>query len=171
MATFVDERDIAAALVVSIEVGLLSAGDAMKVVDREIAARASPDAWLIDASLASTPEDLLHVLRAKARGHPMLDDVWPLFEAMEKSLDAGGDPVAVACRIKKVYPYGEWPQELDQRLYAVYEEATCAHEHGGVPQPKAVESALRELFADARRSSSWCSALDRLFPEHRAAEQ
>ena len=44
MATFVDERDIAAALVVSIEAGLLSTSDAMKVVDREIAARSSPKA-------------------------------------------------------------------------------------------------------------------------------
>ncbi len=164
MAASVDDRDLAAALVVSMEVGLISAGEALKVVDREIALRASPEAWLIEASLARTPEDLLHVLRARAEGHPMLTDVWPLFEAMEKALDAGIDPVAVAHRIKKIYPFGSWPGELDQVLYDVYEEATCAHAHGGVPQPRTVESALRALFAAARRCSSWRSALDQLFP-------
>ena len=164
MAASVDDRDLAAALVVSMEAGLISSGEALKIVDREIASRASPEAWLIEASLARTPQDLLHVVRARAEGHPMLTDVWVLFEAMEKALDAGIDPVAVAYRIKKVYPFGSWPGELDQVLYDVYEEATCAHEHGGVPQPRIVESALRALFAAARRSSSWCSALERLFP-------
>jgi len=162
MATFLDERDVAAALLASIEVGLLSASEAMKIVDREIEERPSPATWLIDASLALTPEDLLHILRGRAEGHPMLDDVWPLLEAMEKALDAGIDPIDVACRIKRVYPYGDWPKELDQRLYDVYEEATCAHEHGGVPQPNVVSNALRALFAAARRSSSWCSVLDGL---------
>ena len=162
MTNFRDDRDIAAALVVSIDAGLLTAIDAVKVLDREIAARPSPDAWLIDASLTRTPEDLLHILRGKAEGHPMLDALWPLLEAMEKALDAGIDPIAVACRIKNVYPYGEWPGELDQLLYDVYEEATCAHEHGGVPEPKVVAAALRALFAAAKRSGSWCSVLDGL---------
>jgi len=162
MATLSDDRDIAAALVVSIDGGLLTPIDAVRVVDREIAARAAPDAWLIDASLTRTPEDLLRILRAKAGGHPMLDALWPLLEAMEKALDAGIDPIAVACRIEKVYPYGEWPGELDQLLYDVYEEATCAHEHGGVPEPKVVAAALRALFAAAKRSGSWCSVLDGL---------
>ena len=170
MAALVDDRDIAAALVLSMEVGLLAASDAMRVVDREIGARASPAAWFIEASLAKSPQDLLHVLRARAEGHPMLNDVWPLFEVMEKALDAGVDPIDVACRVKKVYPFGEWPREVDQHLYDVYEEATCAHEHGGVPQPELVEKALRALFAAARRSSSWRSALEGLLPERRAPE-
>jgi hypothetical protein len=171
LGALVDDRDIAAALVLSMEVGLFSAGDAMLVIDREIGARASPEPWFIEASLAKTPQDLLHVLRARAEGHPMLHDSWPLFEAMEKALDAGIDPIDVACRVKKIYPYGEWPREVDQYLYDVYEEATCAHEHGGVPQPEVVEKALRALFEAAKRSSSWRSVLDGLLPERRAAEQ
>lgn len=162
MSTSLDERSMAAALVVSLEVGLLSASDAINVVDREIAARPSPAPWLIDASLAGGPEDLLRILRAKAEGHPMLEDVWPLLEAMERALNAGTDPIEVACRIKKVYPYGEWPKELGRLLYDVYEEATCAHERGGVPQVDVVESALRALFSAAKRSSSWWSVLDAL---------
>jgi hypothetical protein len=90
------------------------------------------------------------------------DDIWPLLEAMERALDLGRDPIAVARRIQKVYPYEEWPDELDQFLYDVYEEATCAHEHGGVPQPELVERALRALFPAARRSSAWRSPLDGL---------
>jgi hypothetical protein len=69
-----DERDLAAALVVATDVGLLSADDAIRVIDREIAARTA----LIDAALAKTPEDLLHILRENAVGHPMLEEVWPL---------------------------------------------------------------------------------------------
>jgi hypothetical protein len=171
MAAFADDRDIAAGLVVSVEVGLLSTKEAIRLVDREIATRSSPAAWLIAASLANTPEDLLHVLRETAESHPILDSLWPLLEAMERALDKGVDPIAVACRIKKVYPYGEWPEELSQLLYDVYEEATCAHEHEGEPQPRLVENALRALFAEAKRHGSWCSVLDGLRLEGSAAEQ
>jgi hypothetical protein len=156
------ERDIAAALVVAIDVGLLSVGDAIRVIDREIAARATPSLWLIDSALAKTPEDLLHILRGEAEGHPMLTEVWPLFEAMEKALAKEADPIQVARRITKIYPYGRWPPELDQPLSDVYEEATCAHEHGGIPQPESVRRALRALFDAARRNRAWRSTLERV---------
>jgi hypothetical protein len=152
-----DERDLAAALLVAIDVGLLSADDAIRVIDREVAARTAPSPWLIDAALVKTPEDLLHILRENAVGHPMLEEVWPLFEAMERALTTGADPIQVACRIKKVYPYGQWPPERDRALYDVYEEATCAHEHGGIPQPASVSQALRALFDIAKRNRVWNS--------------
>jgi len=117
MAINDDERDLAAALVVALDVGLLSAIDAIRVIDREVAARTSASPWLIDSALAKTPEDLLHILRENAAGHPMLEEVWPLFEAMERTLATGADPIQVAGRIKKVYPHGKWPKELDQALY------------------------------------------------------
>jgi hypothetical protein len=166
-----DERDLAAALVVAMDVGLLSAGDAIRVIDREAAARTSPSPWLIDSALAKTPEDLLHILRANAAGHPMLEEVWPLFEAMERALATGADPTQVACRIKKIYPYGQWPPALDQALYDVYEEATCAHEHGGVPQAASVSQALRALFDAAKRNRAWDSSLERVLLGRDAAEQ
>jgi hypothetical protein len=70
--------------------------------------------------------------------------------------------VHVACRIKKVYPYGQWPPALDQARYDVYEEATGAHEHGGVPQPASVSPALRALFDVAKRNRAWDSSLARV---------
>jgi hypothetical protein len=155
-------RDLAAALVVAIEAGLLSMAEAIRVVDRELTRRPSPGHWLIEASLIGTPQDLLHVLRPVADGHPLLGEIWPLLEAMERSLLSGGDPIKVARLIERVYPYGSWPTELSQPLYDVYEEATCAHEHGGVPEPQSVQKALVALFEVGRACGSQRSALQRV---------
>ena len=126
-----DERELAAALVVAIEAGLLSTAGAIRVVDREMADRPSPGHWMIEASLSGTPQDLLHVLQGVANGHPLLGEIWPL-------------------------------AELSQPLYDVYEEATCAHEHGGVPQAQAVQNALRALFDAGRTCGSQRSAFRRV---------
>jgi hypothetical protein len=145
-----DERALAAALILAIDAGLLSMTDAIRVVDREIENRAAPGRWLIDASVSATLQDLLHVLRPIAIGHPLLDEMWPLLEAMERSLSNGADPLNVARLVERFYPYGTWPAELDQPLYDVYEEATCAHEHGGVPVRQSVRKALMALFKAGR---------------------
>jgi hypothetical protein len=157
-----DERELGAALVVAIEAGLLSMAEAIRVVDREIVHRPSPGRWLIEASLIGTPQDLLHVLHPVAQGHPLLHEIWPLMEAMERSLSRGADPIKVGRLIKRVYPHGSWPAELSQPLYDVYEEATCAHEHGGVPEPQSVEKALLALFDVGRVCGSERSALRRV---------
>src|SRR6266487_4380680 len=94
-----DERELAAALVVAIEAGLLTMAEAIRVVDREILNRPSPGRWLIEASLISTPQDLLHVLHPVA--HPLLHELWPLLEAMERALSSGADPIKVARLIKR----------------------------------------------------------------------
>ncbi len=157
-----DERELAAALVVAIEAGLLTIAEAIQVVDREILNRPSPGRWLIEASLIDTPQDLLHILRPVAHGHPLLHELWPLLEAMERSLSSGADPIKVARLIKSVYPHDSWPAELDQPLYDVYEEATCAHEHGGVPEPQSVQKALLALFDVGRLCGSQRSAFRRV---------
>jgi hypothetical protein len=154
-----DERELAAALVVAIEAGLLSIAEAIRVVDREITRRPSPGHWLLEASLIGNPQDLLHALRPVADGHPLLGEIWPLLEAMERSLRNGTDPIKVARLIKRFYPYGSWPTELRQPLYDVYEEATCAHEHGSVPEPQSVQKALLVLFEIGRVCGGQRSAL------------
>src|SRR5882672_6294373 len=149
-----DERELAEALVVAIEAGLLTMAEAIRVVDREIVNRPLPGRWLIEASLIGTPQDLLHVLHPVAHGHPLLHEVWPLLEAMERALSSGADPIRVARLITRVYPHDSWPAELSQPLYDVNEEATCAHEHGGVPQPQSVQNALLALFDVGRLCGS-----------------
>ena len=157
-----DERELAAALVVAIEAGLLTMAEAIRVVDREIVNRPSPGRWLIEASLIGTPQNPLHVLHPVAHGHPLLHELWPLLEAMERALSSGADPIKVARLIERVYPHGHWPAELSQTLYDVYEEATCAHEHGGVPQPQSVQKALLALFDVGRLCGSQRSAFRRV---------
>src|SRR5262249_14725498 len=111
-----DDREIAAALVVAIEAGLLSITEAIALVDREIGSRPAPGPWLIDASLVGTCQDLLHILHPIANGHPILEEPWPVLAAMERSLSSGADPLNVARLIKRFYPYGSWPAELSQPL-------------------------------------------------------
>jgi hypothetical protein len=156
------ESDLAAALTVALETGALSLHEAVAVIDREIEAQVSPDGWLIEGSLAQSSEDLLHVLRVRAVGHPMLADPWTLIEAMDKALSRGVDVMEVAGRVKVMYPYGDWPGELNKLLYDLYEEVTCAHMHGGVPSRTHVEAALRALLAEGRGRSTWCPALERV---------
>src|SRR5258708_28741101 len=86
-----DEHELAAALVVAIEAGLLTIAEAIQVVDREILNRPSPGRWLIDASLIGTPQDLLHILRHVAHGQPLRHELWQLLGAMPSSLSRGAD--------------------------------------------------------------------------------
>jgi hypothetical protein len=81
---------------------------------------------------------------------------------MERSLSSGADPIKVARLLKRVYPYASYPAELSQQLYDVVEEATCAHEHGGVPEPQSVQKALLALFDAGRACGSDRSALRRV---------
>jgi len=157
-----DDQGIAAALVVALEAALISREDAVRVVDREIEQRPSSDHWLIAASLATSTQDLLRVLHDRASGHSLLNEVWPLLAAMEAALASGTDPLEVALQIQKVYPYGSWPAHLDQVLYDVYEEATCAHAHDGVPQPLRVANALHALFRADRGHRPWEDLMDRV---------
>jgi len=117
---------------------------------------------MIEASLANTLQDLLHILHPIAYGHPLLEEIWPLLEAMERSLSKGADPIKVARLIERVYPYGSWPEELSQPLYDLYEEATCAHEHGGIPDASLVRKALLSLFEVGRVCGGHRSVLDRV---------
>jgi hypothetical protein len=115
---------------------------------------------MIAASMAATPEDLLHVLREQAGGHPLLKDGWLLLETMDIALSRGADLMEVAGRIEAIYPYGESPREVKQLLYDLYEEVTCAHMHGGVPSPPDVERTLAALVAAARGRSRWRALLE-----------
>jgi hypothetical protein len=153
---------MAAALAVALEAGVLSTRQAVAVIDREIEAQASPDGWLIEGSLAQSPDDLLHVLRARAAGHPMLGDVWTHIEAMDEALSRGVDVMEVAARVEGLYPYGDWPRELNEVLYDLYDEVTCACRHDGVPSRTHVEVALRALLTAGRGRSAWRAVLERV---------
>ena len=91
-----DGRELAAALVLAIEARLITTTDAIRIVDEEIDARSSAEAWLIEVSLAPTPQDVLHAARDRAAGHPMLADVWSVLEAMGLALARGAGPLELA---------------------------------------------------------------------------
>ena len=158
----VEDDGIAAALVVGLEAALVSREEAIRIVDWEIERRPSPDLWLVEASLATSTQDLLSILRDRAAGHPLLTEVWPLLAAMERSLAGGADPLVVADQVKKVHPFGSWPRHLGRFFYDVYEEATCAHAHDGVPQPLRVANALQALFRAGRDRRPWQDLIERV---------
>jgi hypothetical protein len=159
MSSRADGEEVAAALDVGMETGLFSMHDVVRIVDREIEAKQAPARWMIESSMAQDPGELRQVLRAAAKHHPLLSDTWARLEAMALALDKGVDVMAVADKIRAIYPYGTWPAELSNALYDTYEELTCAHERGGVPHPDSVEKALRRLLALANGKSEWASLL------------
>ena len=157
MNSLADDEGLAAALEVGMETSLFSMDDVVKIVDREIESRDAPARWMVEASMAQDPGELRLVLRASAKHHPLLSETWARLEAMAMALDRGADIMTVADNVRQIYPYGEWPPELSDALYDTYEELTCAHERGGVPEPDAVEKALRRLLALAKGKSKWSS--------------
>jgi hypothetical protein len=151
---------LAAAMIVALDAGYLDIAEATRAIDAEIAKHPDPPLWLIDASLAIGPEDVLHCLRGRAAAHPMLSDAWAALDAMGRAIARGRAVMEIAPRIDAIYPYGEWPAELKQPLDDLYEELHCAHNHGGVTLPEYVEVALHALLSAARGKNRWSALFD-----------
>jgi hypothetical protein len=133
----------------------------VSVVDQQIASRGEPERWLIDASLARSVPDMLHVFRERACDHPMLSDPLALLDALDvAAVQASVDTDTLVSAVLDLYPYPELPRDIRDRLYELDEEATCAHGHGGVPQPELIENALHALLATARGRSKWRKTLE-----------
>jgi hypothetical protein len=157
-----DCRQVAAALVIAIEAGLLRLQEAVRVLDREVVARSTtPAKWVVDASLARHPEDLLHALREGADDHAILSDSTAHLEAIGRAFASGTTALDVAAKVNRLYLNGEWPKDLSQALDDVYEESTCGHAHGG-PKPVHLDQALRALFHANSGRCTWSALLDRV---------
>jgi hypothetical protein len=165
-----NDRELAAIILIAVESGLLSANGAVSVVDREIEAREVADGWLIEASLARSIQDLVHVLRGRAADHPMIVDELTLLEAIDvASVHATADLDRLVSAVLDRYPYSGLPVDVQDLIYQLDEEATCAHGHDGEPQPRAIEEALQALLAAARGRSGRREMLERMLMNALAA--
>jgi hypothetical protein len=159
------DQELAAALIVAIQSGLLSSAAAMQVVDREIVERDEADAWLIDASLAKTDEGMLAVLRGAAGDHPMRSDLRAVLEATDLALAFGYlEPMEAASRILRIayQSCGNWEKDLQHVLYNLDEQLTCACDYGGVPNPRCVEKALSGVFEATCARARWGAVWPRI---------
>jgi hypothetical protein len=156
------DRELAAALALAMRYAGTRLERITAVLDHEIAERSVVATWLIDASLLRWPEDLLHALREVAADHPLLTDPVAALETIVLGWEQGlrsAERFVTLCW--SIADDGELPADLYDLIYDAEEEAHCAHETSGIPQPDRVERAVRRLLAAARGRSRWTAVLKR----------
>jgi hypothetical protein len=156
------DRDLAAALAVAVDAGALSTESALSLIDSTLLEQGEAPPWLIDASLARNPADMLHVLRAAAGDHPMLENTLAALEAIDIAFSAGSAQLShVTSRIVRGYPYLDVPEDVRRALDLVDEVAMEEYEQG-VTAPEPYDKALRSALAAARGRSGWRHVLERV---------
>jgi hypothetical protein len=130
-------------------VGGLSSPEVFAWVDACVASCEAPPDWLLDASLARSPQDRLHHLRRAAPSDPGV--LLALGAAVVAHLRGRLAATALAhLGLRAAWDDQQLPPEVRAAVYDLDEEACCAHEYDGVSQPQRVTTAvlgLREAIA------------------------
>ncbi len=139
--------------------GALSASDVAAWVDRTMLSMPSPPTWLIEASLARSPEDRLHWLREAGPGEaPALARLGGALLACQRGRMSAYEVAHLGLRL-------DLPPGVGAAVHELEEDACCAHEFDGVPQPERVDAALDALAGALARQGPTFGLLERLQEE------
>jgi hypothetical protein len=151
-----DDRAIAAVLLVAIRYGRVAFEVIVARIDQEIEGQASPPVWMLDASLARSEDDFRRVLVEYAGGHPVLTDEMACLEVLAAMRQRHGVAYhAVARLVLDLWSDGRMPPDLHHLASDVYEDAFCAHDHDGVPQPDRAAKAASAFLSAASGRTEW----------------
>jgi hypothetical protein len=161
--TAMADEDLAAAMLLGLESGLLSERDVVGAIDGEIAERAVAVPWLIDASLAGSRQGLMHALTEFVGRHPMLNEPVCVLDALEaaasRRLGNVEHHVSVALSL---YPYTELPSDLRDLSWCLDVLATGEQGERAAADLAEQGEALHELLAAARGRSRWRQVVEQL---------
>jgi hypothetical protein len=156
------DRDIAAVLVIALKHAGIQPAAVVARVDAELVMRRDPPAWLADASLAKSRDQLESVLAAAAGAHSTLTDPWAIFDVLATVRDRRALPTDRAVKfVLGCWQDGTLPKELVPLVGDVYEDGFCAHDFEEV-QPERAERALGVFLAAARGRSTLSEAVARM---------
>jgi len=165
MSSARSDPEIVACVLALVKAQAISSSELSNWIDKQVETRDVPPAWLIDASVAQKPEDKLHHLRRV--GHPNAggDDPFLLLEACMIAMDRRrATPESVARVSYRLTLSHGLPADIQEAIYELDEDATCAHEFGGVVQAQRVVVSLAVLRARIARYSRWAADLAAVCP-------
>ena len=140
-----DTALVACALALA-EANALSSEEVSTWIDDQVSVRSTPPTWLLDASLARTPEDKLHYLRVAPGVEGASSD--PLLSLQASVLAYRRGRVSVEdLAIQALYAAWDhrFPANLKDAVYELDEDANCAHAFNGHPQPERVAKSVALL--------------------------
>jgi hypothetical protein len=156
------DRQLAAALFVVADAGLLTGAELVGRIDCEIAESPDPPLWLIEASLARTPSDRLHFLAAASRDHPLRHDSLAFLEALAAAHESGRVGLeAIVQRITRLWQAEDLPADVERMVHDVDVEVACADDRLPPAEAEWVLKAVRCLFRHCRGRSKWHDAINR----------
>jgi len=158
------DEHLAAALELSLRVGLFSMDETAAILDHEIQARDTPPGWMLDATLASARSARLELLRPAAEGHPMWSDELSLLDAASRR--PGGDEALMSHATMFAFNgESQIPSEIAAVVYDL-ELAEAMAADGWAHSKKRFERERTEACARLRSlvkgQSRFAYALDRL---------
>jgi hypothetical protein len=147
--------DVAAAIVLAIRVEMLDHAEVVALLDSEILHRSDVPGWMLEASLTTFAEQLVSALDTVSFAHPLLSDPASTLEALGYALQSGRvDPFAYAERACR-FLAEDLPGRVLEAVADLDEDAYCAHDYNGVPQPEAVSRSAAALAAATPGLSRW----------------
>jgi hypothetical protein len=154
-------REELASVLALAAIGGLSSAEVAAWVDSSVASCEEPPAWLLEASLARTPEDRLHHLREGMAG--TIDGLLRL-DAGLLAVERGRLEAAELAHfgLGLMWDDVHLPSDVRAALYDLDEEACCAHMFDGQPQPERVALAVQALRATVSKANPRHSALEAL---------
>jgi hypothetical protein len=152
----IDDRATAAILLVAVRYGRVPIDTIVARIDAEIEREPSPAAWLIDASLAQSENGVRDVLSGHAADHPILSDEMACLDILAAMRDRHGVAYhAVARLVLDLWSGARMPADLHALASDVYEDAFCAHDHDGIPQPELAAKAASAFLSAACGRTEW----------------
>jgi hypothetical protein len=154
-----NDPDRAAAVKLALHTGMLDRQGAVALVDRWIEITPEVPSWMLDASLAADEGKLFAALDAVSFAHPLLVDPAANVEALGYAFQSGHlSPERYARRVSGLLG-DHLPAHVVDALMQLDEDAFCAHEDGGEPQPSKIARSAAALAAATPGTSTWSTLL------------
>ena len=159
------ETETAACLLALAHENALSTREVSDAIDTLLATLTEPPRWLLDASLAASPEDKLHHLRLAPDAAGLAADALLSLSASvmayrRRRIDAHD----LASRGLHAAWDDPLPEEVKDAVYELEEDANCAHDYAGVPQPDRVARSIDALASRLAAHGRWLSLLAAFCP-------
>ena len=153
------DRDIAAVVLLALEHSGLPIDRLAARVEAELMARSEVEPWLSGAALAKSRDDVVAVLKEVAGAHPLLRDMFAVFDVLARVRGHHrGAPHGAIRFVLGCWYDGKIPSDLSPFMDDLYEDGFCAHEYEEV-QPELASRALDRFLAAARGRTPLASVI------------
>jgi hypothetical protein len=165
------DTEVAACVLALVGANALSSHEFSEWIDGQILLRPVSPRWLLDASLAPLTEDKLHYVRLVPGAVEISQDPFLTLQAHLLAYRRGRiESEHLASRALHTAWDHRLPDDMKDAIYELDEDATCAHAHGGIPQPERVAQSIARLESHLATRRGLHELLDAYLPSAQTPE-